>query len=227
MVSNRILLFRLLLCGVPSITSGCTPLYLVLEGVSSGASHEIHPGRIRDVPVQRVTEVRVVTDSQTVEGKLGSVGESDSIWYAERWLSWAAPLGIEFCPGDSVTVKRRDLLRHPVSGRFKGISEGVLHLLKDGEDLAILVHSVQTLENGDTVWSGKELEHIVLETPPPALTCLFVVVGDGRTVQIPVDAIRAGEYRRSFDPSGLLIMVPLDIAWILALAEYDWHVMSP
>jgi hypothetical protein len=201
------------------VLEGCSVLYSVVEGISSSADHDVVPGRTLSLAYCEVTDIQLVTDSSTISGTLVGVETLDSSTYCMKWDEWAKEAGVDLRLGDSVDAIRHELLLGDVSGRLRGISEGILHLQSAGEPRSIAVSAIRELKTERGTWSGRAFQKIVSGRPPPAMMCLSVLTYRMDKVVIPVDEIRGGEYQRSFDGWGLLVTVPIDIAVIVAVVS--------
>lgn len=208
------------LCLAIAVLEGCSVVYSVVEGISSSADHDVVPGRIGSLAYREVTDIQLITDSLTISGTLVGMETLDSSTYCMKWNKWAEDAGVDLRLGDSVEAIRHELFLGDVSGRLRGITEGTLQLQSGGEPRSIAVSTVRELRSERGAWSGKEFQKIVSFRPPPAMMCLSVLTYHLNRVVIPVDEIRGGKYQRSFNGWGLLITVPIDVAVIVAVAQW-------
>lgn len=219
MSSRRCIFSVPIACVSMALLEGCTIVYCVNEADNSSADHYVIPGEVGQLRYYEGEEILVITDSlRIIQGKIAGVEMMDSSAYEMRWQRWVEQSGMDLRPGDSIYVKTSPLLPN-VSGRFRGISEGGIHVGRWGVDEVVDSGSVRELRADRGVWSGKDLEMIMADHPPPALMCLSIVAKDGGNVAIPVDEVRRGEYERSFDAWPLLFMVPVDIAFIVGVVS--------
>ena len=201
------------------VVSGCTPGYLVMESIAAGSDHDLDPGRIGDIADAGVRDITVITDSTLVSGTFAGLRIADTSDTRLLWEEWAKASGLDLRPGDSIAVRRSELMRGTVWGRFAGISEDEMIIQEGPEEFSVPVASIATVKRHGRVWTGVELRRILRQHAPPSARVLVVATVGGDSVSIPLHAVVGGIYSRAFSFKGLLLTVPLDLLWAAIIVE--------